>query len=521
MLFESVRPLPEPAAGWADVRPPYHGLPGQVIIDAARLADGGRRAAAAVGRGGDRRGRPREDLPVGAPDERVRPAGHLGPAGPRLPGHRQGRSRAVLPDPARAAAGRAARLQGARRLPARQEPRAAGVLLPARAGADRPPAGPPSAITGSRTAVCACPRCRALQLSPLEMFAHGAARAGFLQVPARADLVFDFLKVEWRTIQHYGVEIGGLRYDGPALNGHRNQTSPYGGKHAGRWPLRVDPGDVSRVWFQDPDDEFLARAEVGARRRPGRAVQQRGAGLRPPARRGYPPVPRHPAGAGGAAGAVGLGAGRRPGRAADGAAPVRAAAAPGPGHRRWSRRHPEPASRQQGRMTAASEPAPRSPARSPAVNRAISTPTRWRPCEHAAAARRARLLAVHPLGLGAVRHRPAPAAARPADRRADPRAARAGAGGVRGAAVGLARQPRAAAHPADARRPRAPGRHRGSQPAGRGQGQGRRGDRRLPRAGQVDHRPGLRPGVPPAAGQPLRPAHRAPGTTGYPSRTSA
>jgi transposase InsO family protein len=39
VLFESVRPLPEPAAGQADIRPPYHGLPGQVIIDAARLAD--------------------------------------------------------------------------------------------------------------------------------------------------------------------------------------------------------------------------------------------------------------------------------------------------------------------------------------------------------------------------------------------------------------------------------------------------------------------------------------------------
>src|ERR1019366_8875628 len=39
VLFESVRPLPEPAAGQADTRPPYHGLPGQVIVDAARLAD--------------------------------------------------------------------------------------------------------------------------------------------------------------------------------------------------------------------------------------------------------------------------------------------------------------------------------------------------------------------------------------------------------------------------------------------------------------------------------------------------
>jgi len=38
VLFESVRPLPEPAAGWVDIRPPYHGLPSQVVIDASRLA---------------------------------------------------------------------------------------------------------------------------------------------------------------------------------------------------------------------------------------------------------------------------------------------------------------------------------------------------------------------------------------------------------------------------------------------------------------------------------------------------
>jgi hypothetical protein len=48
------------------------------------------------------------------------------------------------------------------------------------------------------------------------------------------------------------VEIGGLRYDGAALNPCRNCTSPYAGKHAGRWPLRIDPGDVSKVYFQDP-----------------------------------------------------------------------------------------------------------------------------------------------------------------------------------------------------------------------------------------------------------------------------
>jgi hypothetical protein len=98
------------------------------------------------------------------------------------------------------------------------------------------------------------PEVPGLEVSPLEMFAHGITRAGYLEVPARADLALDFLKVEWRTVQHYGVEIGGLRYDGAALNPYRNRTSPYAGKHAGRWPLRVDPGDVSRVWFQDPAD---------------------------------------------------------------------------------------------------------------------------------------------------------------------------------------------------------------------------------------------------------------------------
>jgi hypothetical protein len=105
------------------------------------------------------------------------------------------------------------------------------------------------------------PEVPSLEVSPLEMFAHGIARAGYLQVPARADLAFDFLATEWRTIQHYGVEIGGLRYDGPALNRYRNRTSSYAGRHAGRWPFRVDPGDVSKVYFQDPADNSWHRLE--------------------------------------------------------------------------------------------------------------------------------------------------------------------------------------------------------------------------------------------------------------------
>jgi transposase InsO family protein len=254
VLFESVRPLPEPAAGWVDIRPPYHGLPSQVVIDASRLA------------GQD--GTPL--LPSVAAETVVVDHGkiylseHLMSACARL---------GVSVQPARVyqATDKAALERFFRTL--REQLLAA---LPGYKGPDvyRRGKNPEQQafyflheleqIVRRWTAECyhrqphdglCLPQVPGLRLCPLEMFAHGAARAGFLQVLARPDLVFDFLKVEWRTLQHYGVEIGGLRYDSPALNGHRNETSPYGGKHAGRWPLRVDPGDVSRVWFQDPDDD--------------------------------------------------------------------------------------------------------------------------------------------------------------------------------------------------------------------------------------------------------------------------
>jgi transposase InsO family protein len=97
------------------------------------------------------------------------------------------------------------------------------------------------------------PQVPGLELSPEEMLAHGTARAGRLKVPAHPGMVFDFLPVAWRTIQHYGVEVGGLRYNGPALTRYRNKTSPFTGAHAGKWPVRYDTDDVSRVYFQDPD----------------------------------------------------------------------------------------------------------------------------------------------------------------------------------------------------------------------------------------------------------------------------
>ncbi|MGW3690924.1 integrase [Streptomyces sp. NPDC005125] len=91
-------------------------------------------------------------------------------------------------------------------------------------------------------------------LSPNEMFALGVAKAGQLRLPARPDLAFEFYRVAWRTVQHYGVEVNGMRYNGSALEGHRNQNSPYGGVSAGKWPIRINDEDVRAVYFQEPED---------------------------------------------------------------------------------------------------------------------------------------------------------------------------------------------------------------------------------------------------------------------------
>ncbi|MDN5803421.1 MAG: helix-turn-helix domain-containing protein [Microlunatus sp.] len=100
-----------------------------------------------------------------------------------------------------------------------------------------------------------------VDLSPAQMFARGIAQSGMLRLPASEDLVREFLQVEWRTIQHYGVEIRGQRYDGPGLNTHRGGRSPYGGVHAGKWPFMVDPDDVRWVYFKDPDTSGWHRLE--------------------------------------------------------------------------------------------------------------------------------------------------------------------------------------------------------------------------------------------------------------------
>ncbi|HUZ51317.1 MAG TPA: helix-turn-helix transcriptional regulator [Streptosporangiaceae bacterium] len=47
-----------------------------------------------------------------------------------------------------------------------------------------------------------------MRMSPAAMFEHGLARAGYIEAPRDPHPAYEFLATRWRTIQHYGVEIG-------------------------------------------------------------------------------------------------------------------------------------------------------------------------------------------------------------------------------------------------------------------------------------------------------------------------
>jgi hypothetical protein len=91
-----------------------------------------------------------------------------------------------------------------------------------------------------------------LDLSPSEMFEHGVHRAGPLRIPTRPGFALEFLEEQWVTLQHYGVDVNSLRYNGDALNVLRSRTSPFKGAYAGKWPVMVDRDDIRQVFFQDP-----------------------------------------------------------------------------------------------------------------------------------------------------------------------------------------------------------------------------------------------------------------------------
>lgn len=93
----------------------------------------------------------------------------------------------------------------------------------------------------------------AATMTPAQMFAHGVARAGYLEVPRDPFLAYEFLQVQARTIQHYGVQCGKLRYTGDVLSELANRQSPYTGKFRNKWPIHIDPDNIAHVYLKHPD----------------------------------------------------------------------------------------------------------------------------------------------------------------------------------------------------------------------------------------------------------------------------
>ena len=240
-LYQAYRPRPAGKDWPAHAVWPEHGVPRSVLIDRDAIDRPGRGRRRARDRPGDARGRPRQDLRLGASDQRVQADGHLDPACAAAHRPGQGAGGTVLPHPARGPAAGAARVQGPRRAtPAAWTPKSEAFFFLDELEAiirewvaavyhHRPHDG------------LVDPHLPALRMSPAQMFEHGVARAGYIEAPRDPDLAYEFLKTEWRTIQHYGVEVGGRRYNGPALNALPEHDQPLPAGANGRWPVQVRP----------------------------------------------------------------------------------------------------------------------------------------------------------------------------------------------------------------------------------------------------------------------------------------
>lgn len=92
-----------------------------------------------------------------------------------------------------------------------------------------------------------------LELTPNEMYEESLTRTGFVYLAPQATLYYTLLPTAWRHIHHYGIELSGVQYDGAILNEYRNQKSPYKEIHNGKWALKFDPRDLSKIYFYSPE----------------------------------------------------------------------------------------------------------------------------------------------------------------------------------------------------------------------------------------------------------------------------
>jgi putative transposase len=87
-------------------------------------------------------------------------------------------------------------------------------------------------------------------LTPNERYAALIDAAGYVPVPLSPEDYIELLPAAWRVINSYGVKIGLRTYDSGELNPYRRQYSGIEAR-GGRWEVRYDPYDISRVWIRN------------------------------------------------------------------------------------------------------------------------------------------------------------------------------------------------------------------------------------------------------------------------------
>ncbi|MDJ0421896.1 transposase [Dietzia kunjamensis] len=92
------------------------------------------------------------------------------------------------------------------------------------------------------------------RFTPLEMWDVLTELTGCIDVPQRADMVFDFLPIHWAVISHGGIKYKNLIFDAECLDGYRNGRKGRFRERDAAAPFYRDPHDLSRLWFRDPEN---------------------------------------------------------------------------------------------------------------------------------------------------------------------------------------------------------------------------------------------------------------------------
>ena len=93
------------------------------------------------------------------------------------------------------------------------------------------------------------------ELCPDDMYELSVATHGLPRMAHDPYAFVEFLPIAWRTKFHYGFEVNTRKYKGEVLSTFDGDYSPYGGVHAGRWPIRYNPDDIRTVFIQDPRND--------------------------------------------------------------------------------------------------------------------------------------------------------------------------------------------------------------------------------------------------------------------------